>query len=104
MAVRHRVDAQTIGSILARVFSKDPSVVELWVEPGHEEDVFWLITEPIDAEKRRDLHGASLAVYDEFEDALFEVHILSPTNYPEGYDLHNSIPARATRIELSPDA
>lgn len=106
VAVRHSVDAHTLGIRLARVFSNDPNVLELWIEPDHEEVVFWLVTEPVDADTRRALHGASLVVYDEeeFADAMFEIHILSPTNYPEGYDLHDSIPASATRIDLSPHA
>lgn len=106
MAVRHSVDAHTLGTRLARIFSDNPVVRELWIEPEHEEVVVWLITEPVDADTRRTLHGASLVVYDEeeFADAMFEMHILSPTNYPEGYDLHDSIPAHATRIDLSPHA
>ena len=103
MAVRHSVDAHTLGTRLARVFRDDSRVRELWIEPEHEEIVFWLITEPIDMNEHRELHGASLAVYDDetFEDALFEMHILDPRHYPEGYDLHQSIPSRATRVNLA---
>ncbi len=103
MAIRHRIDPHTLGIRLARVFWNDPRVRELWIESQHEEVVFWLITEPIDMNEHRELHGASLAVFDDegFKDALFEMHILDPRHYPGGYDLHQSIPSRATRVDLA---
>jgi hypothetical protein len=103
MAIRHRIDPQTLGTRLARVLCNDPRVRELWIEPQHEEVVFWLITEPIDMNEHRELHGASMAVFEDerFEDALFEMHILDPRHYPEGYDLHQSIPSRAVRVDLA---
>lgn len=106
MAVRHSVDAHALGARLARAFSGNPHVRELWIEPEHEEVVFWLITEPIDPDMRQNLHGASLVLFDEdeFEDALFEMRILNPRNFPDGYDLHDSIPARAQRVEFLPNA
>jgi hypothetical protein len=92
-----------LGTRLARVFRDDPRVREVWFEPELDEVVFWLIATPVDADTRRALHEAAFVVYDEdeFVDALFEMRILSPTNYPDGYDLHDSIPARAIRIDLS---
>ena len=103
MAIRHRVDPQMLGTRLARVFWNDPRVRELWIEPKHDEIVFWLITEPIDMNDHRELHGVSLAVYEDerFEDAPFEMHILDPRHFPDGYDLHRSIPSRATRVDLA---
>lgn len=100
MAVRHSVDAQTLGTRLAREFDGNSDVLELWVESDRDQAVFWLITKPLDMPAQRDLYGAVRPLYDAFPDARLILHILNPQTFVDGACLEAMIPSGASKVQL----
>ena len=98
MALTTQTYAQQLGRVLAEAASREPLVEELWVStlPGGVR--LWLITQNIDMDAARDLHGLADILYQRFDRPDFEVFVINP-RHSLG-DVHAAIPQSAVQIPL----
>src|SRR3954451_16580545 len=73
--------AEQVGRAYAEVARGEKVIRELWVSTVPGEVRLWLLTEPIDAPKERDLHRLTGALYDRFGKADFMLLIVNPPRF-----------------------
>ena len=100
MALITQTYAEQVGQAYAEVACGEKVVRELWVSTVPGEVRLWLLTEPIDAAKERDLHRLTGKLYDKFGKADFVLHVVNPPRFRG--DARNVIPPGAMQIPLDP--
>jgi hypothetical protein len=100
MALTTRTYAEQVGRAYAEVARGEKVVRELWVSTVPGEVRLWLITEPIDAPKERDLHRLTGKLYDRFGKADFVLHVLNPRHFRG--DVREIVPSGAFQVPLEP--
>src|SRR4051812_45008506 len=98
MALTTQTYAEQVGRAYAEVARGEKVVRELWVTTVPGEVRLWLLTEPIDAAKERDLHRLTGALYDKFGKADFMLLICNPRHFR--CDVRDVVPPGAVQIPL----
>jgi hypothetical protein len=93
----------TRAAALARGFSALLAGAEgvrgLWITTNRGAVTFWVLTDPLDLERHERIYERSASLYDQFPDALFDVHVLNPEWF-EGGNALSALPPDARQIVL----
>ena len=93
-------DVNELAAALAEMVKDDPSVLRMWVSSHRGVASFWLLTTTsIATVDERRLYGLSGALFDQFPNALFHVHVVNPLDY-EPFALDVALPKGAEEIAL----
>jgi hypothetical protein len=101
LAAARLARAVEVGRAFAEIIRDEPFVRELWVTADTEEPgiYLWLITDPIDMDAERDLHGTPTdRLFDRFPREDIWVHPLNPRNHIG--DIHGALRRDAVQIPL----
>jgi hypothetical protein len=98
MVPRAQPFAMQLGTALAEAARREPTVEELWVSAQLDGVHLWLVTASIDMATERSLHRLAGLLYDRFQTADFQLHILNPRHY--GGDARRALPHQAEQIPL----
>lgn len=103
MAIENEVSAQELTQALVAAVRDDPATQRLWMIPRNGYVEFWLLTVPSDTLKETHrLYEAARVLYDQFENPLFDLHIVDPSDY-EVWDIEEVIPQGAEEVPLHPE-
>ncbi|HUG15455.1 MAG TPA: hypothetical protein VMM78_10590 [Thermomicrobiales bacterium] len=98
IATRQLAAVDELTNSLIRNIGDQPGALELWMAPRSGVPWFWLIVAPIDDDAERSIYRQSAVVYDEVDDALFNLHIVNPRFYVDGTDPRQIVPGDARLI------
>ena len=98
MALLARPFARELGKTLAQAARNEAAVEELWVSAQRDGVHLWLLTAPIDMATERQLHRLTGVLYDRFQNAEFQLHVLNPRHH--GGDARRALPSQAEQIPL----
>ena len=99
MALQARPFAEELGKTFALAARTEASVEELWVSTQLDGVHLWLLTAPIDMATERRLHQVTGVLYDRFQNAEFQLHVLNPRHH--NGDARRALPSQAEQIPLS---
>jgi 1,2-phenylacetyl-CoA epoxidase PaaB subunit len=102
MALVARPVAQQLGHAFAQAARGEAAVKdavkEVWVSRQREGVHVWVVTAPIDMATERRLHQLTGVLYDRFQSAEFQLHILNPRHHNR--DARQALPSQAEQIPL----
>ncbi|HZO31917.1 MAG TPA: hypothetical protein VFH48_38660 [Chloroflexota bacterium] len=98
MALLARHFAEELGNTFAQAAQSEAAVEELWVSTQRDGVHLWLVTAPIDMATERRLHRLTGLLYDQFQSADFQLHVLNPRHH--GGDARRALPSQAEQIPL----
>src|SRR5688572_32386061 len=98
MALLSRPFARELGRALAQAARSEAAVEELWISTQRDGIHLWLLTTAIDMAAERRLHRLTALLYERFQNAEFQLHVLNPRHH--GGDARRSLPSDADQIAL----
>src|SRR5688500_15555205 len=98
MVVHQPVTIETLAIRLIKVLEHHPGVREVWLTENRGDATFWVIVDPLDHAAELGLFEVTNILFDDYPGARWDLHLLNPVNYPEGYDLRKSIRAGARQL------
>lgn len=98
MATRHIASIEELTSAMTDIFGSHPEARELWVALRTGVPWYWLVTAEVDPATERELYRLAAMVFDQVSGALFDVHIINPSQYEPSEASRNAIPVDARLI------
>ncbi len=92
--------ARSFAALMAGAEGAEGIVRGLWMTTDRGGMTFWILVDPTDSETEMSLYERSVALYDQFPDLLFDVHILNPDWFVGG-DALSALPHNAQPIPLA---
>ncbi len=101
MTVESDARPHEMGRRLSAALAGADGIVQgLWMTTSRGAVTFWILTGPIDTVMQQSLYERSTILYDDFPEAVFDVHVLNP-DWFEGGDALSALPPAAQPIALS---
>jgi hypothetical protein len=97
------VDAQEVGRAFAELVRNDSSVRSVWADQSRDVFTIWSLTEPISADRERELYAVVDQLHEIFPYALIEFHLINLLHYeaePEDLVLEEMLPTTAVHIAV----